>query len=221
MWRCGYNVAIDNLSWFTLKDVNIEYLRLYLQIKYAIFYCVLDFFYYQIEKHCRSPPSYSFQKLKWIGGKTMQYKVDSYTLEYLENENKYYISFIDSAKQNCRIEIDKEIFDTYMNSKKAYIKIKNEASRFLEQSELTEEDIYNRAKFKGKNTEEVFMDNMEKEKIKQAKEKLTDTQIRRLELHIIDEITIRDLAKLEKVRKNQIEKSIQLGIKKFKKFFED
>lgn len=151
----------------------------------------------------------------------MQYKVDSYTLEYLENENKYYISFIDSAKQNCRIEIDKEIFDTYMNSKKAYIKIKNEASRFLEQSELTEEDIYNRAKFKGKNTEEVFMDNMEKEKIKQAKEKLTDTQIRRLELHIIDEITIRDLAKLEKVRKNQIEKSIQLGIKKFKKFFED
>lgn len=151
----------------------------------------------------------------------MQYKVDSYTLEYLENENKYYISFIDSAKQNCRIEIDKEIFDTYMNSKKAYIKIKNETSRFLEQSELTEEDIYNRAKFKGKNTEEVFMDNMEKEKIRQAKEKLTDTQIRRLELHIIDEITIRDLAKLEKVRKNQIEKSIQLGIKKFKKFFED
>ena len=151
----------------------------------------------------------------------MQYKVDSYTLEYIEDENKYYISFIDSAKQNCRIEIDKEIFDTYMNSKKAYIKIKNEASRFLEQSELTEEDIYNRAKFKGKNTEEVFMDNMEKEKIKQAKEKLTDTQIRRLELHIIDEITIRDLAKLEKVRKNQIEKSIQLGIKKFKKFFED
>ena len=151
----------------------------------------------------------------------MQYKVDSYTLEYIEDENKYYISFIDSAKQNCRIEIDKEIFDTYMNSKKAYIKIKNETSRFLERSELTEEDIYNRAKYKGKNTEEIFIDNMEKEKIRQAKEKLTDTQIRRLELHIIDEITIRDLAKLEKVRKNQIEKSIQLGIKKFKKFFEN
>ena len=108
-----------------------------------------------------------------------------------------------------------------MNSKKAYIKIKNETSRFLERSELTEEDIYNRAKYKGKNTEEIFIDNMEKEKIRQAKEKLTDTQIRRLELHIIDEITIRDLAKLEKVRKNQIEKSIQLGIKKFKKFFEN
>ena len=151
----------------------------------------------------------------------MKYEVDSYILEYIENENKYYISFIDSAKQECKIEIDKEIFDTYMKSKKAYIKIKNETSRFLEQSELTEEDIYNRARFKGKNTEEILIDNMEKEKIQKAKEKLTDTQIRRLELHIIDEITIRDLAKLEKVRKNQIEKSIQLGIKKFKKFFEN
>ena len=151
----------------------------------------------------------------------MKYEVDSYILEYIEDENKYYISFIDSAKQECRIEIDKEIFDTYMKSKKAYIKIKNETSRFLEQSELTEEDIYNRARFKGKSTEEILIDNIEKEKIRKAKEKLTDTQVRRLELHIIDEITIRDLAKLEKVRKNQIEKSIQLGIKKFKKFFEN
>lgn len=27
----------------------------------------------------------------------MQYKVDSYTLEYVESEDKYYISFIDSG----------------------------------------------------------------------------------------------------------------------------
>lgn len=83
----------------------------------------------------------------------MQYEVDSYILEYIKEQDKYYISFIDSAKQNCKIEINKDIFDTYMKSKKAYIKIKNETSRFLEQSELTEEDIYNRARFKGRNTE--------------------------------------------------------------------
>ena len=151
----------------------------------------------------------------------MKYSVDSYVLEYVENENKYYISFIDSAKQKCRIEIGKEIFDTYMKSKKAYIKIKNETSRFLEQAELTEEDIYNRAKFKEKNVEEILINNLEEERIKKAKEQLTDKQMRRLELHIIDKITIRDLAKLEKVRKNQIEKSIQLAIKKLKKFFEN
>lgn len=44
----------------------------------------------------------------------MQYEVDSYTLEYMENEDKYYISFVDSVEHECRIEIDKEIFDIYM-----------------------------------------------------------------------------------------------------------
>ena len=151
----------------------------------------------------------------------MQYKVDSYILEYIEKDDKYYISFIDSAKKQCKIEIDKEIFNTYMKSKKAYVKIKNETSRFLEHFELTDEDIYKRAKVKSKDAEEILIDNIEKQKMEQAKEKLTDTQIRRIELHIIDEVTIRDLAKLENVRKNQIEKSIKLGIKKLKKFFED
>ena len=91
----------------------------------------------------------------------MKYKVDSYILEYIENENKYYISFLDSANQECRIEIDKEIFDIYMSSKKSYVKIKNETSRYIEQSELTEEDIYNRSKFKEKNAEDIFIDNLE------------------------------------------------------------
>ena len=50
--------------------------------------------------------------------------------------------FRDSVEQDCRIEIDKDIFDTYTNSKKTYIKIKNETSRHLEQSDLTEEDMY-------------------------------------------------------------------------------
>ena len=148
----------------------------------------------------------------------MQYKVDSYTLEYDELKNKYYISFLDSAKQKCKLEIEKDIFDIYMNSKKAYTKIKNETSRFLEQSELTDEDIYNRSHQSFETTEEKYFKNIEKEKMRLALKTLTDTQYRRIELHIIDEVTIRDLAKLENVQKSQIQKSLKLGIKKLKKF---
>ena len=50
-------------------------------------------------------------------------------------------------------------------------------------------------------------------------QKLTEAQYRRIDLHIVNEITIRDLAKIEKVQKKQIEKSLQLGLKKLKKFF--
>ena len=149
----------------------------------------------------------------------MQYEVDSYTLEYIEDENKYYISFVDSAEQDCRIQIDKEIFDTYMKSKKAYTKIKNETSRHLEHSSLTDEEIYNRAFHPVESVEETVIKNIEKEKINQAMQKLTEAQYRRIDLHIVNEITIRDLAKIEKVQKKQIEKSLQLGLKKLKKFF--
>lgn len=150
----------------------------------------------------------------------MQYKVDNYTLEYIEDEDKYYISFTDSVDQECRIEIEKEIFDTYIKSKRAYIKIKNETSRHLEQSILTEEDIYRRAFEKNESLEEKVIKNSEKQKMRQALQNLTETQYRRIDLHIINNITIRDVARLEKVQKSQIQKSLKLSFEKIKKFFE-
>lgn len=150
----------------------------------------------------------------------MQYEVDSYTLEYNENENKYYISFIDSARKECKLEIEKEIFDIYMKSKKAYIKIKNETSRHIEHLDLSEEQLYNRSISNIESTEDKVIKNMEKQKVNEALKELTDIQLRRMELHIINEITIRDLAKLEKVQKKQIQKSLELSFKKIKNFFE-
>ena len=150
----------------------------------------------------------------------MQYEVDSYTLEYNKNENKYYISFIDSAKKECKLEIEKEIFDIYMKSKKEYIKIKNETSRHLEHLDLSEEQVYTRATNNSESAEEEVIKNMENQKMNEALKNLTEIQLRRIELHIVNEITIRDLAKLEKVQKKQIQKSLQLSIKKIKKFFE-
>lgn len=150
----------------------------------------------------------------------MQYEVDSYTLEYIEKEDKYYISFADSAKQECRLEIDKEIFDIYMKSKKAYIKIKNETSRHIEKSDLTEEQIYTRAFENSESAEDEALKKIEKQKMNEALKTLTYVQLRRIDLHIVNEITIRDVAKLEKVKKRQVEKSLELGLKKIKKFFE-
>lgn len=150
----------------------------------------------------------------------MQYEVDSYTLEYIEEEDKYYISFRDSAKQDCRLEIDKEIFDTYMKSKKTYIKIKNETSRHIEHSDLTEEQLYTRAFYNAESAEDKALKNIENQKMNEALRNLTDVQLRRIELHIVNEFSIRDIAKIENVKKRQVEKSLQLGLKKIKKFFE-
>ena len=148
----------------------------------------------------------------------MQYQVDSYTLEYIEDEDKYYISFEDSAKQECKIEIEKEIFDIYMQSKKAYIKIKNETSRHLEHSLLSEVDIYKRAFEKTNNVVDIIMQKLECEKLQAALNKLTKEQRRRVLLYYDYQLTMEEIAVIEKCSKQSVQESIKWGIKKLKKF---
>lgn len=148
----------------------------------------------------------------------MEYKVDSYTLEYIEDEDKYYISFEDSAKQECRIEIEKEIFDIYMSSKKAYIKIKNETSRHLEHSLLSEVDIYKRAFEKSNNVVDIIMQKLESEKLQAALNKLTKEQRRRILLYYDYQLTMEEIALIEKCSKQSVQESIKWGMKKLKKF---
>jgi len=60
--------VIEEIKIFTLKSVNKVVLCLFFEIKYAIFNCVLDFFLFTIEIHCRSPTGQSIQKFELIGG---------------------------------------------------------------------------------------------------------------------------------------------------------
>lgn len=212
-----------------LTSIDNVQLCPYIVIKYVIFFACLIFFIYKslfniliFSYGPRSPPLFNLKckVLDWMEEK-MKYEVDSYILEYIEDNNAYYIYFKDSVERNCQIKINKEIFDAYMDSKKAYVKIKNETSRHLEQSTLTEEELYHRAFKPTESVEEMVIKNINKERMRQALNNLTETQHRRMDLHIINEITIRDIAKLEKVQKSQIQKSLQQGVKKIRVFFEE
>lgn len=148
----------------------------------------------------------------------MEYEVDTYTLEYVENEDKYYISFKDSIGNNCRLEIEKEIFDVYMKSKKAYKKIQNEFDRHQEQSHLSDISLYNRSLNKKEDVADEVIVNILKKQLTKAKQELTETQRRRIELHFEYGLTLENIAEIEGVGKKKIDKSIALGMKKLKKF---
>lgn len=64
MWSRKYGIKIELL--FVVQ--NRILLCLFSKIKYAMFNCVLDFFYSLKEKHCRSPPPINL-KFELIGGK--------------------------------------------------------------------------------------------------------------------------------------------------------
>lgn len=151
----------------------------------------------------------------------MQYEIDNYILEYIESENKYYISFLDIANNKCRLEITEEIFDTYMIYKKYNTKNDNNTRRHIEYLNLTEEQIYNKTIYQPQNLEDEYIRSLENIKIAKALSTLTDTQYRRLILHSINDYSIRDIARLEGVTKNQVEKSIKLANKKIKNFLKN
>lgn len=148
----------------------------------------------------------------------MQYEVDEYIVEHLEELNKYYIYFKDSVNKECKLEINKSIFDAYIESKRAYTRIKNHEDRYVEKSEQTEISLCTKAFNKPKNIEDEFIENMELKKLEKAKELLTAKQRRRIELHIEDGKTIPEIAQIEGVCRSKIDKSIAQGLKKLKKF---
>lgn len=148
----------------------------------------------------------------------MQYEVDEYIVEHIEETDRYYIYFKDSVNNECKIEINRNIYEAYIESKKAYTRIKNQNSRYTEQSEQTEISLYTKAFLGTKSIEDEFIEKIELEKLNKAKEKLTETQKRRIELHIEDKKTIPEIAQIEGVCRTKIDKSIAQGIKKLKKF---
>ncbi len=151
----------------------------------------------------------------------MQYEVDEYIVEHIEETDKYYIYFKDSVNNECKIEINKNIYDAYIESKKAYTRIKNQNTRYEEQSQQTEISLYTRALYKEKSIEDVLIKNIEFERLRKAKATLTDIQRKRIELHIEDGLTLKEIARIEGVRRNKIDKSITQGIKKLKNFLKD
>ncbi len=148
----------------------------------------------------------------------MQYEVDEYIVEHIEEIDKYYIYFKDSANKECKIEIDKNIYGAYMESKKVYVRIKNQNTRYVEQSEQTEISLYTKAFFRTSSMEDEFIRKIEWEKLNKAKQCLTEKQRRRIELHIEENKTIPEIAKIEGVCRTKIDKSIAQGLKKLKIF---
>lgn len=219
------------MKWWELcQDFVIEYcykkkeviaICVKMSNSYDLFFCILNIDKLIFSSGCRSPPHSNFKIWNLNGGKKMKFIIDSYELEYIEDENKYYISFKDSVNNECKMEIEKEIFDTYLISNKKRVSQRNENQRHIEPSNLTDVEIYHKAFNKPDSLEDEVMRRLDIEELNEAKKTLTETQLKRIELNIYKGISIRKLANIEGVRKSTIEKSIYKGFEKIKNFFKN
>lgn len=147
----------------------------------------------------------------------MKYEVDSYILEYIKETGQYYISFRDGLGNGQQIEISREIFEEYMKSKKAYIKIKNETTRYIEHSEIYSNNLNKRATKREKTVEEIVENKIIREEILKTVNSLPEKQKMRIKMYYEDNKTLEEIAKIEKCSFQAIDYNIKIRNKKFKK----
>lgn len=136
-------------------------------------------------------------------------KMDNpYNLKII-NSN-YYIIFKSNNKYN-EVEVTKEVFDLMNRFELDDLKELNEFDRHIEHSELTEHTLNNRMLFKEESIEDLIIRKTSLEDLRKAINMLSEVQRRRIKLYYFDELTEKEIAKLENVSQKNISKSLTVA----------
>ena len=136
-------------------------------------------------------------------------KMDNpYNLKIINN--LYYIIFKSNNKDN-KVEVTKEIFELMDKFELDDLKELNEYDRHIEHSELTEHSLNNRMLFKQESIEDLIIRETSLKDLRKAINMLPEVQRRRIKLYYFDELTEKEIAKLENVSQKNISKSLTIA----------
>ena len=130
-------------------------------------------------------------------------KYNPYTL-HKENE-RYYVSFIDSNNKFQKIEISQEVFESL-----------NEYDRHLEHSEVYEHTLHKKKDSREWSLEEYFENVQITENLHMAISKLPEVQKRRLNKYYFEEKTFDKIALEEGCTYQCVQRSVYRAVEKIK-----
>lgn len=107
--------------------------------------------------------------------------INPYTLrtEVAEGMTRYFISFMDGQAILRETEVSRPVYLEFLRFVKAERNLRRWDERHTEQSDLTDESLYDRALHKPKSVEDTAFDSLRNEKLRQAIQKLPELQRRR------------------------------------------
>ena len=143
-------------------------------------------------------------------------KDNPYTLESIENDNKYIIKFKD-LKGSHAVIVKKEIFDIFDSQEKYENRKHIEYSRHIEHIGLSENEINKKALYKQISIEDIIMSKLENEKLQQAIQKLPENQKRRLKKYYFDGKSQNKIAEEECVNIRAIQYTLQTALSNLKR----
>lgn len=111
--------------------------------------------------------------------------------------NKYYIVFKNYEGKEIKSEIPKDIFNTYIESKKTYKRNENEEARHWEHIILSENEMYKRAFKHSDSIETIVIKHEINNNLHIAISKLSNVKAKRIKQYYFEEKTEREIVKEE------------------------
>lgn len=149
--------------------------------------------------------------------KRRKHKDNPYTLEFVEEKNSYRVSFKDVKGKFRRVEVNKEIYQAFDRFELDDLSELNEFDNHIEHSEIYENNLNERAMDKPLGVDEIVETMLINEELKKAINELSDVQKRRIKMYYFEDMTLEDIARVEKTSHQAISKSIIKALAELRK----
>ncbi len=134
-----------------------------------------------------------------------------------EKEGKFYISFKDNQGKRNSLEMDKQLYVAFNEFELEDLSYLNVWDRHIEQSEVWEPALNERAVEVPESVQEIVFRNIQNEKIYKAIEMLPEAQKCRIKKYFFDGMTYEEIAAEENCKHPAVVKSVKAALKKLKR----
>lgn len=119
------------------------------------------------------------------------------------------------------MEVDKELYEAFNDFELEDLSYLNVWDRHLEQSEVRESTLNERAVKIPETVEEIVLRNIQNEKVHRAIEQLAEVQKCRVEMYFFEGMTYEEIAAKEKCKHPAVVKSVKAALEKMKRILEN
>lgn len=153
--------------------------------------------------------------------KRRKHRDNPYTLEFIEEKNSYRVSFKDVKGKFHRVEVNKEIYQAFDRFELDDLSELNEFDNHIEHSEIYENNLNERAMDKPLGVDEIVETMLINEELKKAINELSEVQKRRIKMYYFEDMTLEDIARVEKTSHQAISKSIIKALTELRKILKN
>ena len=147
--------------------------------------------------------------------KRRKHKDNPYTLKKVGS--KFFVSFKDGMGISQEIEINEKQNNAFNEFELEDLSEMNEFDRHIEHSEIYENNLEKRAKEKTISMEDEFIKQTTFEELKKAIEMLPENQKRRIKNYYFDDLNTYQIARLEGIAHQVVDRSIKKAINNLRK----